>query len=92
MPLAARRMARRSVVGPAPVARTAAVVGTDGRRRARRQPPPGSARRPSSLNARAVTSMRFPVSRGGDRTVLCSRRCRRKGRDVCHDTCDRLIE
>ena len=28
MPLAARRMARRGVVGPAPVARTAAVVGT----------------------------------------------------------------
>ena len=28
MPLLARRMARRSVIGPAPVARTAAVVGT----------------------------------------------------------------
>ena len=28
MPLAARRVARRGVVGPAPVARTAAVVGT----------------------------------------------------------------
>jgi hypothetical protein len=28
MPLAARRMARRAVIGPAPVARTAAVVGT----------------------------------------------------------------
>ena len=28
MPLAARRVARRGVIGPAPVARTAAVVGT----------------------------------------------------------------
>jgi len=28
MPLVARRMARRSVIGPSPVARTAAVVGT----------------------------------------------------------------
>ena len=28
MPLAARRVARRGVVGPKPVARTAAVVGT----------------------------------------------------------------
>lgn len=28
MPLVARRMARRSVMGPAPVARTAAVAGT----------------------------------------------------------------
>jgi hypothetical protein len=28
MPLAARRMARRGVIGPAPVARTAAAVGT----------------------------------------------------------------
>jgi hypothetical protein len=28
MPMVARRAARRSVIGPAPVARTAAVVGT----------------------------------------------------------------
>jgi hypothetical protein len=28
MPLAARRMRRRAVIGPAPVARTAATVGT----------------------------------------------------------------
>jgi hypothetical protein len=28
MPLAARRMGRRAVIGPAPVARTAATVGT----------------------------------------------------------------
>ena len=60
MPLAARRVARRGVVGPAPVARTAAVVGTAavvthgvarrsdrrGDRRERRRPGGGPGRTP----------------------------------------------